>query len=318
MNNKSVKRTNLIFFFMVLFYLASSLFLSIISARVEISLVVTLISGELIILLPGLIFALLFRMPVSDWFPVRKVKLSTIGFTILLSFLLLPILYFFNLLSQLFEKNVAVDLFADLESIPYFLIFLIVGLFGPLCEELAFRGIIFSGFKKSGRIFGAALLSAALFGLFHMNLNQLGYAAILGFASAMLVEATQSIIPSIIMHVIVNSYNVMQMVIADKTTELMGSDFTDIAEAQELVSNNDLLFFAGALVVPMVIATTLAVVVYIAILNREGTKEHILSILPSKGHSHNQGNRLLTVYGILGIIFCLIITFVGEYFKSIF
>ena len=80
---------------------------------------------------------------------------------------------------------------------------LTIGVLAPICEEVTFRGILFTGFKRTNRIFGSILWTAFLFGLFHMNLNQFGYAMMIGIVSAFLVEATGSLIPSLILHILI-------------------------------------------------------------------------------------------------------------------
>ena len=47
---------------------------------------------------------------------------------------------------------------------------------GPLFEELIFRGILYTGFRRNGSALQSIVLTAVLFGLFHMTLNQMVYA----------------------------------------------------------------------------------------------------------------------------------------------
>ena len=313
------KKTNTVFLIMVVLYLAASVFLSMLSVRsITVGTAFSLIFGEVIVVVPGLVFLLLYRCNLMEWIPFRKVKASTIGYTILITITITPMLYFLNLLSQLIEENVALDMLGEIEDIPAALVIFIVGLFGPVCEEIAFRGILFNGFKRSGRIFAAIIYSGFVFGLFHMNLNQLGYAFAIGVVSAALLEATGSIWPSIVMHVVINSYNVLELYIAKWAYKMMGTSLSELMEAEDITSNDNLLRTAAFLLIPAIGGIAIAVVIYNAILNSEGTREHILGILPFKksnedADSTEKKTHIITFSGVLGIVICLFVIFAFEY-----
>ncbi|MBQ9699969.1 MAG: CPBP family intramembrane metalloprotease [Lachnospiraceae bacterium] len=85
---------------------------------------------------------------------------------------------------------------------------IIIALIPAIVEEFIFRGVIFNSYKKRNP-FGAVLLSAFLFGLVHMNVNQFSYAFVIGVIFALLTYATGSIIPSIIAHFVINGNSVV-------------------------------------------------------------------------------------------------------------
>ncbi len=313
--NHPGRKMNTLFLITLILYLVTVMLLSLLAQRsLGIGLISMLIVGELAVVVPGLIFLLLFHCSIPEWIPIRPVRWSTIGFTFLLTFLIMPLLYFLNILSQLFSSNVTVDLMEQTDGIPGAVLLLTVGLIGPVCEEITFRGVLFTGFKRSGRIVGAILWTAFLFGLFHMNLNQFGYAMVIGIVSALLVEGTGSLIPSLIMHILVNSYNVIQLLLIQYLSGFLGKDFSEIADsAQEVLSQKTILMTAGALLAPATIATALAAVTYIAILKREGTMEHVRKILRfKKGTDEEEGEAkspILSVTGFIGIAICLFMIF---------
>ena len=75
-------------------------------------------------------------------------------------------------------------------------------------EEFLCRGILYwFGYRGISKIEGV-LLSALVFALMHMNLNQFFYAFFLGIVFALMVEASDSILVSMIMHFAVNAFNV--------------------------------------------------------------------------------------------------------------
>ncbi|MCR5295305.1 MAG: CPBP family intramembrane metalloprotease [Lachnospiraceae bacterium] len=89
-------------------------------------------------------------------------------------------------------------------SIPVQLI--VIGLIAPVCEEIAFRGLIFRRLREDMNPILAAALSGVMFGIYHGNLGQGVYASVMGFAFAMLYEHYGSLWIPIACHVINNVY----------------------------------------------------------------------------------------------------------------
>lgn len=81
-------------------------------------------------------------------------------------------------------------------------------LLGPVLEELLYRGVILQSMKKYNERF-AIVLSALIFGLMHQNYQQFILAFMLGLILAAADLRSGSIIPSIVMHIIVNTSGVV-------------------------------------------------------------------------------------------------------------
>lgn len=92
-------------------------------------------------------------------------------------------------------------------------------LLGPLLEELLYRGIILQGMKKYNERF-AIILSALIFGLMHQNYQQFILAFMIGLVFAAVDLKAGSLIPSIVMHIIVNTSGVLMQ------TALQATDFS--------------------------------------------------------------------------------------------
>jgi uncharacterized protein len=79
----------------------------------------------------------------------------------------------------------------------------------PFAEEVFFRGFIFGGLRRRLSFPAAALLSGAIFGLFHFtgpgSIGVVPQLALLGFALAWLYEETGSIYPAIAVHAVNNA-----------------------------------------------------------------------------------------------------------------
>lgn len=81
---------------------------------------------------------------------------------------------------------------------------ILYGICSPLTEELLFRGIIFTQVKTYMKPFGAALLSSALFGVYHGNSIQLVYSFFLGFVLAYAYYYSGNFAVPVVLHGIVN------------------------------------------------------------------------------------------------------------------
>ena len=77
-------------------------------------------------------------------------------------------------------------------------------LFGPLCEELYFRGILYGALRRFGPIL-ATLGSSLLFAVVHFTPAAIPVLAVLGIALAVLYELTGSLWPPIAFHVLNNT-----------------------------------------------------------------------------------------------------------------
>ena len=81
---------------------------------------------------------------------------------------------------------------------------LLYGIFSPLAEELVFRGILFTQGKTLMKPAYAAMLSAALFGLYHGNSIQMVYSFALGLVLAYAYHYSGQFIMPVVLHAIIN------------------------------------------------------------------------------------------------------------------
>lgn len=78
-----------------------------------------------------------------------------------------------------------------------------------ICEELAFRGFILSGFSRSGRMGLGVVLSALTFGVMHLIPMQVFNAALLGLVLGLIAVKTNSLFPGIWFHFLYNSMAIL-------------------------------------------------------------------------------------------------------------
>lgn len=108
---------------------------------------------------------------------------------------------------------------------PVWVTFLLIGVLGPMAEEFLFRGVIFRRLRDFTNIWVAAILSGVTFGVFHGNLEQGVPAAIIGVVMALLYEHYGTILASLVAHMGVNCYAVVQELLSKKgaSSYAMGS-----------------------------------------------------------------------------------------------
>jgi membrane protease YdiL (CAAX protease family) len=82
---------------------------------------------------------------------------------------------------------------------------LLLAVLPAVCEEAAFRGVIFTGLRSTGSAAGAVAGSALLFGLFHISPYHAVPAAALGATLALAVLWSGSIVPAVAAHLATNA-----------------------------------------------------------------------------------------------------------------
>lgn len=85
-----------------------------------------------------------------------------------------------------------------------FMVIIYACIVGPIAEELLFRKILLDRLRRFGDL-PAILITGIAFGLFHMNLFQVFYAAAVGIILAYITVRTNTIKYSIILHIMINT-----------------------------------------------------------------------------------------------------------------
>ncbi|MDG5473114.1 type II CAAX endopeptidase family protein [Jeotgalibacillus sp. ET6] len=117
------------------------------------------------------------------------------------------------------SENTA-DIISLLEYVP--VAALAVAVFGPILEEIVFRGVIFGWLYRKYNFFISGMLSALIFAAIHLDFTHILIYTAMGFAFAFLYAMTKRIIVPIIAHIAINSFVVLvQFVFADQLEELM-------------------------------------------------------------------------------------------------
>ena len=174
-----------------------------------------MLGSELIYLLPVLVYVMAERIPLGEWIPHERPRVSTSLMTILFVILLMPLMTCLNVFTMLFSNNYVAESQAAMEELPLVLQLIFVAVIPAVSEEFMFRGIFLGGYRRQGVLFGA-VISGVVFGLFHLNFNQFFYACMLGIAFAVLLEFTGSIFYCMLGHFFINAWSTVLNVVYER------------------------------------------------------------------------------------------------------
>lgn len=133
-----------------------------------------------------------------------------IGFIVIaLSQYLMLHVFSFESAAEQKEQLGSLGLQNSIQSIIYVLS---VAIITPVKEEILFRGILYRFLEKKYNFLVSIIISSFIFGILHGGL--LITATIMGMVFAMLYKKTQSIIPSIILHIVWNLLVSISMIVS--------------------------------------------------------------------------------------------------------
>lgn len=177
---------------------------------------------------PLVIFLIRKKPDISEDLGFKKIHILTIFISLFMALPAYGVGIFANVLSQLFVTNVvtksATEMITGSGAI---CTFLFVGIIGPFYEEIIYRGVIDRGYLKYATPLKAVLASALLFAMYHLNINQMSYALLLGIIFSVVNKASGSILTSYIIHAGINAGNVLMMIASSKVISEQASDAVD-------------------------------------------------------------------------------------------
>lgn len=167
-----------------------------------------LITEYLIILVPNLIFLRLKGFPLKATLRLNKINLKQIVYIVLIMIFSYPIAVFLNTIIinilNIFGEPAITSVPIPDSGKKYLLSLFVIGITPGICEEVMFRGTMMRAYEVLGKK-KAIIYSAILFGIFHLNLQNLLGPIFLGFILAIIVYKTNSIYASMLAHGISNT-----------------------------------------------------------------------------------------------------------------
>ena len=266
---------------------------------------VSTVFSEGLALVPMLISAVCSGVAAGKLFPFCRIRPIQILQALLLTAAVYPVCIFLNGLSLYFTENAVEQMSGAIVDRPMWEMILLIGIAGPFCEEIIFRGFFFQNLKKGNGVIGAAVFSGILFGLFHMNFNQFVYAAAMGIFLALADEAGGSLWISVLMHQMFNTAEVAAMYQAEpwplETAETEAAALSEAAEGTALAW--------GAELIPAAILAAAGVALFFVILRwmRSSSRKNVPETQCRMGtvqmeDGNTAGKRRFSVWGWIGVV----------------
>jgi sodium transport system permease protein len=188
----------------------------------------TLIVQIALIAAPACLMAIvLTRRPLVALSLTRPSFAATLPAAAILALLLHPAMMALSLVIEtLYPPSQAVrqqlkPILAYIVEQPVWQVLLLIAVAPAICEELAFRGFILSGFRRLGHKWGAIALASMFFGLTHFMLQQSLSAFAVGIIIGYVAVKTGSVLPGMLYHVTHNSLSVVLGRMTAETIESM-------------------------------------------------------------------------------------------------
>lgn len=297
-----------------------------------------LLVSQIVLFLPAFVFIMANRKYFVKNLRIKKLKLKTYFLVAAFGLFFIPVISFVNSLSLFFTKNVISDEISGMVQSHSLLSSVFVTALVPcILEELTYRGVFYNEYSRINPR-KAMLLSALLFGLLHMNLNQFLYAAVGGVVFALIVEATGSITASMIMHFMINGSAVVLSYLSSMITsgETMNQEDVMAMESGETFSGslefmNGLSAFEQGVVSLGIVAAfcvVICIVIYTQIAISEGRYGYVKSLFrknasDSISSEENEqdaqteecaknSTRMITPSLVIAMIICVIVITVRQ------
>lgn len=306
----NAKKANWAFLFMILAYIGISVLAAFLLPSAADNILVSNLLIEVSIFIPILIPMLLSRERITDFLAFHKIKPGSVLMTALFTFLTMPLLSLFNVISQFWVENEVASMMDSYQvvNMSFLPLWLSMGVIAPVFEEVICRGGVYRSYRRSGSAFMAMILSSIVFACLHMNFNQAAYAVVMGVLAVLLVEATGSLWSSIIYHGLINGSNCLLMYLS------LQSD-PDILD-QQAVTSDTLFLVTGFFLIVAATFAPFAFAVLVWLEKHEGREGTLRSIwrdrkwrpepyMDKKGKMKK--DKLITIPLVLALILCLLV-----------
>lgn len=212
------RRTNQFFLFVFLYFLIISTVVVPLAMLLPISEMLLQFIMQCVIFIPILyIYIYTEKVPVKECFSLRKISIKNAILCICIGLFVMPFMSLIVLLTSPLQPNLAEESMTSLQSGGLIPMLIVMAVQPAVFEEMVFRGIALHGYRHRG-MRTALCMSAFLFAMLHMNLQQALYAFALGAIFAFLVQRTGSIFASMLPHFAINASNSAALYFLSNTT----------------------------------------------------------------------------------------------------
>lgn len=207
---------------------------------------ITLFQDFIAFVIPVCIFLFFSKQKITDLVPHEKIDFKNVIYIVGLAILVMPLMNILGAIASIFVSTSVSDVIInDINELSFPLGLISLAVLPAICEEVVFRGIVMTGYKKVSP-FVAILISSLFFGFMHQNLYQFSYAALTGVFLGFLVYFTNSIYASILAHFIINGSQVIatKLALMDNSQAIMESLKQPLSKTDILAQLVGSFFFA--------------------------------------------------------------------------
>jgi hypothetical protein len=298
------KKANWLFLSTLCFEAIVVIGIAIFSDRIQLGMISSLIVSQLVLFIPTALFLLCTHCNPFKLIQHKRLQATTILMIVGFTFLCMPLIILVNMISMLFVDNVVSDMMDIIVSASPLWAILVVGVLGPLNEEFVFRGVIYHTYRSKGRIIGGMLLSALLFGLTHLNFNQMSYAILVGIIAVLLIECTGSIWASMVFHMVINLSNTVPVFLFPELLANSDASVETQLETMHMTYREMVCMEIAVYAVIATITTALALCLLYAIAQREGRIAHMKTVWTMRKEGPRE--KLCSIPLVIAILLCVI------------
>lgn len=175
--------------------------------------------------LPVFLFFKISKWDIKDTLPMKPLRPVNLITVLLITLVSQPLMNFLSALGALFSENLVADVLLTYQDMPLWQLWIIFAVCPAVFEEIVFRGIVFSGYRNIPEK-AAIVISGIVFGMMHLNLQQLLYAAALGMLFSYFVRRTGSLLSTILAHLLINGSQVTLAKVMIEQTAAQGMEYS--------------------------------------------------------------------------------------------
>lgn len=166
------------------------------------------------LVIPTILYFVITRANIVETLKLNPISLKTAIKLILFGLCIQPLAILISTLSSLISPNIVTQSLSTMNDNLSFPMLVYFSCISPaIFEEITTRGVVLSGYKGKPIVI-AAIVNGLIFAILHMNFQQGAYAFVLGYIFVYLVNASESILGSMIVHFVVNFYQVCLLKVA--------------------------------------------------------------------------------------------------------
>lgn len=269
---------------------------------------ISLLMTQMLILVPGIVYVILTKQNFFKLIRMNKISIVSIILIIIFTYCILPFLSLVNAVSMLFASNVIQNTVTEIVGDNLILGVALVALIPAFVEESMYRGIFYHTYRGARPMKGI-LVSALLFGAMHMNFNQFTYAVVIGIIMGLLIEATDSILSTMVMHFIFNANSVVLTFVLPKIQKAVGNIFGEATAGQFAIdtalSRDEILLSIVGILPIAILGLAASFGIYLLIATVNGRLGYIKTWFNKDIRTSLDRQKIIDPYLTVSVLLCL-------------